>query len=377
MTVTGGDGGDGNGWAGGPEEDGLFEGVPVPPMQRVATHRRRRRWSRPVKLVAVPIVVVVLAITLWYQLNSNALGPQGRQVVLVVKEGESTSAVISQLQKDHVIASSWAFKLSDVLDGNLSVSPGGYALHENQTYGSVRAILDGAPNIYPVTVEPGYMLSEVAARINDLPGHANSSFAKVAASGVVPSSFSPAGSTNLEGLLGTGNYLVLPGETDSQILQQMVTRFEQQAAQAGLTTQAASVLGLTPYQVVTAASIVEKEGYISPNMPDVARVIYNRLAADMPLQMDSTVLYALGQDGGPVTPADEQINSPYNTYLNAGLTPTPICSPSVDALRAAVDPPAGDWLYFELVKKDGTEAFSSTFAGQLANEKLAQSRGLG
>ena len=70
------------------------------------------------------------------------------------------------------------------------------------------------------------------------------------------------------------------------------------------------------------------------------------------------------------------MQSPYNTYLNIGLTPTPICMPSPAALSAAVHPPAGGWLYFVLVKKDGTEAFSDTFAEQLANEQLAQQRGV-
>ena len=196
----------------------------------------------------------------------------------------------------------------------------------------------------------------------------------VAASGVVRSTYSPAGSNNLEGLLGTGTYLLLPGETDTTLLTQMVGRFELQAAAAGLTPGAASALGLTPYQVVTAASVVEKEGYIIKNMPDVARVIYNRLANNMPLQMDATVLYALGQDGGPVTAQDEQIQSPYNSYLNKGLPPTPICVPSVHALSAAAHPPAGQWLYFVVVQKDGTEAFANTYAEQLANEQLAQSR---
>ncbi len=92
--------------------------------------------------------------------------------------------------------------------------------------------------------------------------------------------------------------------------------------------------------------------------------------------MDSTVLYALGQDGGPVTSQDLEIQSPYNSYLNNGLTPTPICMSSMDALEAAVHPPPGSWLYFVLVKKDGTMAFSDTFAEQLANERLAKSRGL-
>ena len=202
-------------------------------------------------------------------------------------------------------------------------------------------------------------------------------FAKVAASGVVHSIFSPAGSDNLEGLLGTGTYLVAPGESDTAILTAMVHQFDTQATKAGLSTSSASALGLTPYQVIIAASIVEKEGYIPKNMPQVARVIYNRLAAGTPLQMNATVLYSLGQDGGAVTSADLKLQTPYNTYLHVGLTPTPICSPSPDALAAAVHPPAGSWLYFVVVKHDGTEAFSDTFAEQLANEKLAQQRGVG
>ena len=108
----------------------------------------------------------------------------------------------------------------------------------------------------------------------------------------------------------------------------------------------------------------------------MARVIYNRLARNIALQMDSTVLYAIGQDGGPVTAKDLQIQSPYNTYLTKGLTPTPICMPSVTALRSALNPPAGAWLYFTLVQKNGVMAFSDTFDEQLANERLAKSRGL-
>jgi UPF0755 protein len=109
----------------------------------------------------------------------------------------------------------------------------------------------------------------------------------------------------------------------------------------------------------------------------VARVVYNRLDRDMPLQMDSTVLYALGRDGGTVTSADLRTPSPYNTYLHKGLPPTPTCFPSEEALQAALHPPAGTWLYFVVVQRDGTEAFSDTFAGQQANEALASQRGLG
>ena len=91
--------------------------------------------------------------------------------------------------------------------------------------------------------------------------------------------------------------------------------------------------------------------------------------------MNSTVLYSLRQDGGAVTAKDLALQTPYNTYLNVGLTPTPICIPSPQALTAAVHPPAGAWLYFVLVKKDGTEAFADTFPEQLANEQLARAAG--
>jgi UPF0755 protein len=225
-------------------------------------------------------------------------------------------------------------------------------------------------------VRPGYTLSEVAARVDALPGHAEGGFAGALSSGVVRSPWAPAGSHDLEGLVGAGTYQVLPGESDLTLLRQMEARFDADAGRAGLSARAAATLGLTPYQVVTAASIVEKEGYYPVNMGKVARVVYNRLAAGKPLQMDSTVLYSLGQDGGPVTPHDLTVASPYNTYLHTGLTPTPICVPSLHALASAVSPTPGPWLYFVVVDKNGTEAFADTYAQQLANQALAARQGV-
>ena len=107
-----------------------------------------------------------------------------------------------------MIGSTLAFRIYDLVHGSPTIIPGHYLLHQNQCFSQVRAILDGGPNILAVTVNPGLTLREVAERVDDLPGHSSGSFAKVAASGVVHSVFSPAGSDNLEGLLGTGE---LPG----------------------------------------------------------------------------------------------------------------------------------------------------------------------
>jgi len=330
-----------------------------------------------VAVIGAVVVLIIVAFGLWYEVESHGSGSAGPREIINVQSGDSVGSVLSKLSADHVISSSLAFRVYDLVHGSPTILPGHYLLHQNQGFSQVHAILDSGPNILAVTVDPGLTLHEVAERVDGLPGHSTGEFAKVAASGVVHSMFSPPGSDNLEGLLGPGNYLVAPGESDTTLLTAMVHQFDAQATKAGLSTGSASALGLTPYQVITAASIVEKEGYIPKNMPQVARVIYNRLAAATPLQMNATVLYSLGQDGGPVTSADLKLQTPYNTYLNLGLTPTPICSPSAGALSAAVHPPAGAWMFFVVVKKDGTEAFSDTFAEQLANEKLAQQRGVG
>ncbi len=371
---VGDEAGDGAQGAAGPGEPGADEGGP--PGRRAARTARVRRRRRVLVGLVGALLVLVLAFVLWYELEEHALGPAGRQVVVTVRQGESADSVISALSHEGVIGSSFAFRISDLFHGTPNVLPGDYAMDQNLTFAEVRARLAAGPNVFAVVVHPGYTLAEVAARVDSVPGHTNGEFARVAASGAVHSAYAPPGSVNLEGLLGTGQYLVLPGESDQTLLSAMVQRFDRDARAVGLDATSAAAFGMTPYQVITAASVVEKEGYYTFNMPKVARVILNRLAQGKPLQMDSTVLYAIGQDGGPVTKQTLEIQSPYNTYLHTGLPPTPICMPSTAALAAAVHPPAGAWLYFTLVDKNGTMAFSDTYAEQLANEKLAQSRGV-
>ena len=352
-------------------------GPVVPGGPRARRRRRAPAWVRAVALLVAALLVLLVAVIAWYEVEAHPFGGPGHKVVVDISKGESTDAVLSALAQDGVIGSSLAMRLSFIVHGTPRILPGAYLFHQNSSFSSVHQLLADGPNVFTVTVFPGFTLQEVARAVDQVPGHSGPAFLTVARSGAVPSPFEPPGVNNLEGLLGTGIYQVLPGESDRQLLEAMVARFDTDAAQAGLTTASAAALGLTPYQVVTVASVVQKEGYIEKNMGPVARVIYNRLAKGTPLQMDSTVLYSLGQDGGKVTPADLKVNTPYNSYLHTGLPPTPICFPSPQALYAAVHPPPGTWLYFVVVEKDGTEAFSSTFADQLANEKLAQSRGVG
>ncbi|MGW1957123.1 endolytic transglycosylase MltG [Streptomyces sp. NPDC001920] len=120
------------------------------------------------------------------------------------------------------------------------------------------------------------------------------------------------------------------------------------------------------YQVVTIASIVQAEAGTKADMGKVARVVFNRLERGMPLQMDSTINYALNRSTLRTTEADTRIESPYNSYQRMGLPPTPIANPGEDAMRAAISPTPGDWLYFVTVKPGDTR-FTADYAEHQRN----------
>ncbi len=337
--------------------------------------RRGHAWRIAALLFVVVGVAIILGGYLWVNSEANPSGPPGPQVIVAVPSGTGANQLASTLASKGVIGSSLAYRIWSQLHSPPSIQSGSYAFHQNSSFSAVNGVIAAGPNVFSLDIPPGFTVAEVADRIGQLPGHSKSGFLALTQGGTVHSPWQPAGVTSLEGLLGTGRYVILPGESDTQVLTAMIDRFDHQADNLGLATGSAQ-LGLTPYQMVIVGSIVEKEGVIGKNLGPVARVVLNRLHAGMPLQMDSTVLYAEGRDGGPVTSADLQTVTPYNTYPNKGLTPTPICFPSQAALQAALNPPPGSWLYFVVVQSDGTEAFSDTFAQQQANEALAKQRGL-
>jgi UPF0755 protein len=168
---------------------------------------------------------------------------------------------------------------------------------------------------------------------------------------------------NPEGYLFPATYSVTPGETAVALLRQMVAKSVQE--DKALDVAAGShKLGLTPEQVVTVASILEYEAKRDQDYPKVARAIYNRLKAGMPIQSDATVSYANGVSGQIWTSAAQRASSsPYNTYQHTGLPPGPIGSPGVTTLKAAMNPTPGPWLYWVVVNlRTGRTVFSTTLA---------------
>ena len=171
----------------------------------------------------------------------------------------------------------------------------------------------------------------------------------------------------LEGYLFPNTYTVDEGMNEEQIIKVMLDQFEKQPYKV----YAESGSSYSLNDIITVASIIERECKVDEERPLVASVIYNRLAKGMPLQMCSTVQYVLGKQKEVLTYADTRIESPYNTYTNTGLPPGPICSPGLAAIKAALNPADTDYLYFVLSEKlDGTSNFSSDYA-QFEKDKAA------
>jgi UPF0755 protein len=166
----------------------------------------------------------------------------------------------------------------------------------------------------------------------------------------------PKGFSSSEGLLFPAQYSFPEGTTAAQAAQRLVERFTEDRYAKKLLQGSAQY---SPQQLLTIASIIQAEGS-TQDFSKVSRVIYNRLKIGMPLQMDSTVHYIMQARGDIfLSRKSTMLNSPYNTYRRYGLPPGPICSPGADAIKAALEPVAGDWLYFITVAPGDTRFTSS------------------
>jgi UPF0755 protein len=160
---------------------------------------------------------------------------------------------------------------------------------------------------------------------------------------------------SFEGYLFPATYNLARNGTEEQLVAQMVGRFRK--VYADVTAGGQERGGLSSYEIVTLASIIEKEAVIASEKPLISSVFYNRMRLGMPLQSDPTAVYGVRAFSGKVTKADICRRSPYNTYLFRGLPPGPIGNPGADALRAALHPAHSDYLYF-VARQDGTHYFS-------------------
>lgn len=334
--------------------------------------RRRQRRVRLIAVVtAVAMVVATVAIGVGALVSSltsedttaDYPGPGVGVATVVVEPGDSAAAIAASLAAADVVLTEGAFIDAATADArSRGIVPGTYRLKRQMAAADALALmLDPSSRQDVVTVPEGTRLQatlELIAESTRLQlGELERAAADVGSLGL-PAWASEA--TSPEGFLYPAQYDVAPGADATTFLRSMVARFREVAAELDLAARARSA-GRDPYDVVIAASLVQAE--VSPSdFGKAARAIDNRLEIGMPLQIDSTVNYALERSTVDVTIADTQVDSPYNTYRVEGLTPTPINSPSGGALAAVLDPVPGDWLYWVTTDiESGLTKFATTY----------------
>lgn len=329
----------------------------------------------------VAVVVVLLALGGWWVLRQvNPSGGLGDPVTLTVPTGSSTAQIGTLLQDKGVIASGAVFQYYVKFRGAGPFKAGDYdGLYENQAMGDVvNRLKQGplAPKTRELAIPEGLTLAEIKAKVLQVFPEMNGTELDAALQ-TVRSKYQPADSTNLEGLLFPATYQVL--ETDAvdeqKLVQQMVTKFDEVGDAIGL-DQAQAKVGLSPYEVVIQASLIEREAKVAGDRPKIARVITNRLAAKQRLEVDASLEYALNVKGQALNASQLKTDSPFNLRKVSGLPPTPIASPGQSSLEAALNPAPGDWLYYVLADKDGSHYFTADYNDFLRAKKAAQQQGL-
>jgi UPF0755 protein len=331
---------------------------------------RRRAHLTPLgKLVALLLVILLpLGAFAGYAIKASNGSSNGREVSVVIRPGESASGIAAKLADAGVIRAAWLFRLYARLHGSASsFKPGEYVFRVNMSYGDVIAILEKGPKIAftRVTIPEGKTVRETAEILERVAGIPAAQFLAETTNGLHTTSILPKGTKNLQGVLFPKTYDIKAGTTPGEVVDIMLRQFEKETAPLDMAARART-LGVTPYEAIIIASMIEREAKVEQDRPRIARVIYNRLARGMRLQIDATVQYAIyratGSYKNPLLQTDYAFRSPYNTYLIDGLPPAPIASPGLASIEAALNPANGKWLYYVLINDKGEHAFADTYA---------------
>lgn len=346
--------------------------------QHLRRRRRRARRARSLVLIAAGLAVVLGAGLLGFRFvkplyndwraPKDYAGPGIGSVTVQVDQGESGVKIAAKLAELGVVRTAGAFSSAARANpASSSIQPGTYKLKkEMSSQAALAALLSEDARIsIRVQLPEGLRASEALTRISSATGF---SVAQLRAAAKTPSAGLPAAAKgNPEGYLYPATYSLNPGQKPAAVIKEMVDSYKKAMSSAG-------VPAAQQRRVLTLASIVQGEAADAGDMPKVARVFTNRLDKGMALQSDLTVHYANNvKPSVTTTEAMRKSSSPYNTYKYPGLTPGPINSPGIDAIKAAYKPVAGPWLYFVAVNPEtGETRFATTAAGHQKNVAVFQ-----
>ncbi len=325
--------------------------------------RRRRRRKRVIGLIVVLLCLGGLGAAVWFLVlpmfqseepapeSNDYPGPGSGSVEVVINSGDSGAQIGETLADAGVVKTAQAFVDTALKNSSKAagIQPGRYELKKEMSAAGALDLLlnDEARLQVRVTIQEGWRTSQIFERIESLT-EVSLEDLEAAAEDTKAIGLPDEADGNVEGWLFPATYPFEPDTTAEEMLSAMVEQ----------TVSVLDDLDVPKKQretVLNKASIIEKEGYFDDDFAKIARVIENRLDRDMTLGMDSTIAYGLDKSGLDLTRSDLDSDHPYNTRMHTGLPPTPIASPGERAIKAVLDPPAGDWLFFVTTNPDERE----------------------
>lgn len=333
-------------------------------------------YGAPAPWLSLPQRIQYSALLLWYGgLLTNPRNLNGSEQTFTVEAGESIDSIASHLEVAGLIHDAQAFRTYLIYSGlDTSVQSGEYRLSAAMSPIEIaRELQDATPEQVTFVILPGWRMEEIAASLPTSGLTISPEEFLTAAQTPHPDYDFLEGADNTEGFLFPDSYIVPRAVTAEELVNGFIRNFALRLTPD--IEREWERQGLTIYQAVILASLVEREAVQDEEKPLIASVYLNRLEIDMKLDADPTVQYALGYSPlqqswwtSPLTLVDLQVNSPYNTYLNPGLPPSPIANPSLEALRAVAYPAETSYLFFRAkCDRSGFHEFSETFDEHLAN----------
>lgn len=298
----------------------------------------------------------------------------GEPVSLRIPQGATAEEIGTILERNDVIRSALGFRIALYLEGGFEdIQAGRYELFEGMVArDAIEALTQGAlaDEFVTVTFPEGSWLTDFARILQRNTHISGAEFLELVETGTVRSRYSPTGIDTQEGLLFPSTYQIIERDDARSVAERVIGEFDRRLD--ALDFSGVEAFGISPYEAIIVASMIEAEAKVGEERVMIARVIYNRLDQGIALGIDATVNYALGEHKEVLTQSDLAVDSPYNTRLYPGLPPTPIGAPGEASLQAAVAPAAGDWLYYVLEDCDGHHAFSESYDEFLRNKARYQ-----
>ena len=313
---------------------------------------------------------------LWFlvSLLQPFAGDGGPRKTVTLKSGSSVGDIGSKLSEEGIVSSGFFFQMRATIDGKRGdLKPGTYTLREDMSYSDAIATLEKGPprNIINVTTVEGRSRSETADAVAETSLRGDYERATVESPLLNPRRYGARNAKNLEGFLWPSTYELKRGRPVKELVDRQLTAFKKNFATVSMSE--ARSKNLTPYEVLTIASLVERETALPRERKLIASVIYNRLSQDQSLGIDATVRFIHDKWDGPLTQSEINTPHPYNTRVNKGLPPGPIGSPGLPSIRAAASPSETDYLFYVADPCD-PKGLKHTFHKTLAEFNAAVAR---